>query len=214
MCGGFCLVPMGDGLTFKMPCPDRGLKECNYTRGLEKQRQQMLRTIGIKPRYWNPDPEKIRPREAVMRYCADIQEKTRTGKGMLITGSVGVGKTMILSYVAQRAWAEGIGVAYWYMPEFADAVADREARGPAIRSAKNIRLLMLDDFGVEYSSAWLVAILDEVFENRNAELLATFVTSNVTVDELKQDAALYRVVDRWRESMSLVTIAGESMRGE
>ena len=213
-CDGFCYVEMPDGKEWTLECPDKGTKDCNYTRKKLREHHALLEEIGISRRYWNPQVELIRPREAVESYCNEIRMKTWQGRGMLILGPVGVGKTMILSYVAQAAIKENIMPRYWYMPDLSESLKNWQNRENAVRRCKNASLLLLDDFGVETHTDSFYAVMDEIFENRNANEKSTFVTSNVHIDELKADLNLSRIIDRWRASMSLVEISGESMRGD
>lgn len=212
-CGGFCLVRLEDGTRWKVPCPDADKKDCYYTREKRREWEDMLRSVGIPPRYWNIDPARIRPREAVEKYCGSIAKNVRQGRGLLLAGGVGVGKTCILSYVGQVAVLAGIWPTYLYVPDLSDALLDRNRREEMKSRVERTRLLLLDDWGVEYKSEFLVATYDALFEARYSENLPTLVTTNVTVKDLDSEKWMARIIDRWRETMSLVTIGGESQRG-
>ena len=75
-------------------------------------------------------------------------------------------------------------------------------------------LLVLDDLGTEYAKVggFLDATLDEIVWYREANLLPTLITTNLTPDGMR-DRLSDRIVDRLRGSWArIVACGGESRR--
>jgi DNA replication protein DnaC len=187
---------------------------CPFLAGREKQRmRRVLSGLGIGVRYQNPELERvpgdIRPQ--VEEFLANLSFNLREGRGLLVSGGVGAGKTSLLSLVAYRAASAGFAVAHWYAPELFDALHNRE---PGLYGdTAMMDLLCLDDFGVQYAGEWGASRFDALMEERYCKCKAVVVTSNATLEALGKMPQWARVVDRWREMcVGLETKSGSQRR--
>lgn len=77
-------------------------------------------------------------------------------------------------------------------------------------------ILLLDDLGRGYDdkSGWNLSLQDEYFDYRWKNNLPTFVTTNLTRDQLRSWAGWERIVDRLGDPnwMSAFTLGGDSKR--
>jgi DNA replication protein DnaC len=172
--------------------------------------------VGVGRRYWGSTLEGIPSencRNAVARYCEDIATQVSIGRGLILAGGVGSGKTSILAVIA-RAAAQArprLDALFFYAPALFDALHkdDREAVG----RARSCALLLLDDFTTQYATDWTISRFDALSEHRYSRQLATCVSSNLTLRELGKVETWARAVDRWRETCLALETGNKSLRG-
>jgi DNA replication protein DnaC len=136
----------------------------------------------------------------------------KIGKGLLIHGPVGTGKTMAMCLLAQEIYLEtGILPRFVYWSELlAKLAVDSEREW--FESIKKASILCIDDFGVGQIAPWVMGKLDWLFEYRNGNIKTTIITTNLAPKSLGEEEDWQRFVDRWREQMSAVSMPGQSMR--
>lgn len=180
------------------------------------------------------DPEKIYPKKEIAQKVKQIIGKGTLGStGALICGSLGTGKTSILSYVAFRIIEElatpgehfGCGgyplSAQWKTPsicfiptgELFDLFFEKEKE--LVLELRSSEILFLDDFGREYQTDFPLSKFENFIEHRYANLLTTFITTNIAPTDLAGNPKWSRIVDRFRDKkwMDIIEIKGKSMRG-
>ncbi len=125
--------------------------------------------------------------EAVKEYLLSREENWREGKGLILMGAVGCGKTHLGCAVLNCALEDGYHAAYWNVPQQLEMMmyghADNTDQMRILDKALLADVLLLDDLGAEKASDWtrkeLVIILDERYrENR-----PTIVTSNLMLTD-------------------------------
>lgn len=167
-------------------------------------------------KYSNPKINKSERRimqdnlEECISYAENFDGK---GKGLLMMGATGLGKTHLSLAIANRLIERGFCVAYGSVPEIIRRL-DREqfgkAEGDTMSLALECDLLILDDLGAENSTDHAVSILYEVINARQNRGLPILVNTNLTMDEIGK-----RYQDRlWSRLFSLrvLLFAGEDNR--
>jgi DNA replication protein len=130
--------------------------------------------------------------QLVKNYLLHRKENFAAGRGIILMGAVGCGKTHLGCTILNCALEDGYRAAYWNVPQQLEMMmygrADEEEQVRILDKALLADVLLLDDLGAEKASDWtrkeLVIILDERYrENR-----PTIITSNLmlTDDELRQ----------------------------
>lgn len=178
------------------------------------------------------DPEKIYPKKEIIQKAVQVIERGTLGStGALICGSLGTGKTSILSYLAFRIIKElsipdskhfgYTGYPQWQIPdinfiptgELFDLFFEKEKE--RVLELRDSKILFLDDFGREYQTDFPLSKFENFIEYRYANLLLTFITTNIDPKTLSENPKWSRIVDRFRDKkwMDIIEIKGKSMRG-
>jgi len=207
------IVVMHKGSRISGFCPEHMVEPiCRLTSLRERKLQARLQHAGFGKHYWNPEPEKIRSRQIVEQYLGQLMENIRTGRGVVFTGDVGTGKTFTLAYMARRMLGENVGVHKVLFPMFIDDLQDRQRRVALVQRAIKAEVLMIDDFGSGEIAPWTIGVVEGIIESRYGNNKPTIVTTNLSRDDLVANEMFRRMVDRWRETCTIVAIGGTSMR--
>lgn len=173
------------------------------------------------------DAEWARVRDPKVREWAlavDARTRRRTegsinwqlmGRGALMVGPKGTGKSSAAALCCREAVEKGRSVHWSYVPDLADSLAAKPAeRAQVVRHQVAVDLLVWDDFGVRDLADWEIGFLDQIVEGRYRRYAPMIVTSNLTPKALAGDARIGRLVDRWqqRTAAALIVLGGASMR--
>ena len=148
-------------------------------------------------------------------YAKHFQEFRRNGKGLLLHGTVGTGKSHMAACIANRLIDEG----YWVlMTNFATVVnhlqSSFEGRQEYINSLNKYSLLILDDLGAERNTEFMQEQVFNIIDSRYRSGLPMIITSNLTMQELMEtkNITCQRIYDRILERCHPIEVKGESRR--
>jgi chromosomal replication initiation ATPase DnaA len=214
-CNGWLRKPEG-----AMRCPHDGQEDCPNVDQTEA-RDRFLRLTGLGRRYRNATPEKLlglhvsngnrEAAEGIAGYMAAMPGNLREGRGYMLLGTVGGGKTYALALTALAARKHlPEGVRFVFCPELFALLHGRDDASAGRREdLRTCGLLLLDDFGVEYVADWGMAQFQAFVEFRHANLLATCITSNLSAADLRGLAGFDRITSRWSESCDVYELASK-----
>lgn len=192
---------------------------------------EFVKVRGFGRIYLRVDPEKIYPKTEILAKAKQVIEHgTLGGVGALICGPLGTGKTSVLSYLAFRIirglsvpgehFGDG-GYPQWSIPgiefiptgELFDVFFEKEK--DRVLELRDSPILFLDDFGREYQTDYPLSKFENFIEYRYANLLLTFITTNIAPVDLAENPKWGRIVDRFRDKkwMDIIVIKGKSLRG-
>ena len=111
---------------------------------------------------------------------------------LVLQGTNGCGKTHLACALAGRALRDGRNVFFAVVPDLLDHLRARyapEAGAPPhddlFDEVRNAELLVLDDLGAQATSSWALEKLYQIANYRTSTGLATIVTTDLGMDELK-----------------------------
>lgn len=137
--------------------------------------------------------------------------------GLIVWGSVGVGKTYMVACIANALIEKGVSV---HMTNFATILNDLNShyndRNEYIEKICAYDLLIIDDLGMERTTGFSLEQICNIIDARCSSKKPLIITTNLTIDDLKsvRDMALKRIYDRILSVCIPVLIEGKSQREE
>lgn len=135
---------------------------------------------------------------------------------LIITGGVGTGKTMALSWRCQSLALEKALTADF--DNIHDLLAvypsgelfNRLHKGDPV--ADNALIMAIDDYGTEYVEPFALSQFELLIEKRYARKLITLMTTNIPKAEFKNRKGFERIESRLLKRCTFVEFAGEDRR--
>jgi len=183
---------------------------------------------GIPKRYYDMSFEWLRkygtfPKEnseayaVVKKYADNLTANVNSGKGLILRGPAGTGKTSIAISLLKQAIDSGNGCMMISMPSLLDTMLTL-SKGPTDvyiayeQKIRNVPLLLLDDFGAEYKkSDWVAAKVDDIIIYRYNRMKPIILTTNYS-GEWTKDHYSQRIYDRLRGEYEEAIFNGASHR--
>lgn len=137
---------------------------------------------------------------------------------LCLSGPTGTGKTSVICalWYALPAITFGYPLGYWPARALTEHLrAPGEPPGERVYRRKSIAelpQLCIDDLGAESQSQWDTELMQTLIEERHDLGLATFITTNLGIDELFNRYG-HRTIDRLLSRSRLIPVTGESGRG-
>lgn len=133
----------------------------------------------------------------------EIKVMKENGKGLLLHGDVGGGKTFLASCIANALIEKGVHVLMTNLPTLIHSMTanygdDREA---VLRKVATVPLLILDDFGMERGTPAALEKAYEIINTRYQSQKPLIITTNLTMDVIKnpKDMDYSRLYSRIKE---------------
>lgn len=175
--------------------------------------RSMLARSNVPIQYREAVLEKCRVQDDLAHWMETAETLIRRGRGELIFGPVGTGKSSTAALIAAEAVKVRASVEWRYVPDLCDQLlANSRQRAEVVRNITAPDVVVFDDFGVRPFSDFEVGILDQIFENRYRRRRSVVLTTNIPREKITDDPRLQRMVDRWRQTCGGITINGKSMR--
>lgn len=195
---------------------------------IQKDKNQTYSVAGIPKRYYDMSFEYLKqhgtfPKEnkeayrIVNEYRRNLEQNLNTGKGLILRGQAGTGKTSLGVCLLKEALAIGKGCLMISMPNLLDNMltlskGDNVAFMSYEQKLRNIPLLLLDDFGAEYSkSEWVAAKVESIIIDRYNRMRPIILTTNYSEGWTK-DHYSPRIYDRLRGEYQEAIFMGASHR--
>jgi DNA replication protein DnaC len=134
-------------------------------------------------------------------------------KGMFITGSVGVGKTSLIALIG-KYFAKYFPIMPYFVPTGVLFDMYFEKKYTEVNKLMESTVLFLDDLGREYGSDYPLSKFENFMEYRYGNMLPTFITSNLKIEDLKKREGFERIADRINDPKWMIHLlyAGETKR--
>lgn len=167
---------------------------------------------------FTPRIRRVLTKNKVKTNPKDVQH-LHGGGSLLITGALGVGKTVygagVLLESMRLAYIEQLSLGEYHFvkePELLQNIRDSFNRKQSFSMDFLYRdVVMLDDLGVEKITDWVLDVLYRIIDYRYEYRLPTVFTTNLDGEQLA-DRLGDRIPDRLEEMCRIVKIKGKSKR--
>lgn len=163
----------------------------------------------------NADGSNEKIMSAMKNYVVNFDDLRQQGKGLLLFGTVGTGKTYAAACIANALIDKGYPVLMTNFARIANTVQGLfEGRQEYYDSLNRFPLLILDDLSAERKTEYMQEIVFNVIDSRYRAGLPLIVTTNLTSEELKHpsDISYQRTFSRLLEMCLPVNVEGKDKR--
>lgn len=203
-------------------CESERLRKDEEARDREEQRKRIndLRRLCFADKamqewtFANDDMSNEKLTKALQNYVENFPELMKQGKGLLLYGHCGTGKTYSACEVANALIDKGYSV---LVTNFAKVLNDLQAtfeKQDYIDYLNQNDLLIIDDLGIERDTPFAREQVYNIIDARYRAGLPMIITTNLTMDKVKstQDIDNMRIYDRILERCFPIEVNGENKR--
>lgn len=162
----------------------------------------------------NDDMENERITKAMKRYVDNFPELRKQGKGLLLYGNVGRGKTYAACEVANALIDKGYSVLVTNFSRVLNTLQGTFEKQEYIDNINRFSLLVIDDLGIERETSFAKEQVYNIIDSRYRAGLPMIITTNLSIDKIKNpdDIEDGRIYDRIIERCFPLEVAGKNRR--
>ena len=191
----------------------------------KKQREFEMRVDGLRKKgfpdkdmlnwtFANDDNQNEQITKAMQRYVDNFDEFKKQGKGLLLWGNTGRGKTYAACEVANALIDKGYSALVTNFARIVNTLQGTFEKQEYIDSLNTFSLLVIDDLATERDTAYMKEQIFQVVDARYRAKLPMIITTNLTLEEIKStnDLEYSRIYDRIIERCFPVEVKGINRR--
>lgn len=169
---------------------------------------------------WQMDESNQKMYELGINYTKNWQQMKKDNIGFILYGGVGIGKTYLVSCIANRLLEQYIPViiisSIALLGRYKKAYMDKQAEVIITNNLQQADLLIVDDLGAENDTTWVKEKIYEIIDSRYRDSKPTIITTNLTLqqlqDKLTGEDGVTRTYDRLLEMCYPIRVQGKSRR--
>ena len=162
----------------------------------------------------NDDMSNSRVTNAMKKYVDNFEKMKSQGKGLLLYGNVGTGKTYSACEVANALIDKGYPVLVTNFARIINSLQATFKKQEYIDSFNRFSLLVIDDLGIERNTEFAKEQVYNIIDNRYRVGLPMIITTNLSIDKIKKpdDIDNGRIYDRILERCFPIEVSVQSRR--
>ena len=163
----------------------------------------------------NDDGSQPKVLHIAKNYVENFDKMKEGGKGLLLYGGVGTGKTYAAASIANALIDKGISAMVTNFARISNKLQERfEKKQAYLDNLNKFDLLVLDDLAAERSTEYMQEIVYNVIDARYRAGLPMIITTNLSLETIKNppNPTDNRIYDRILEKCFPVEVKGKSHR--
>jgi len=201
---------------------EKAVEEANRARN-EILRTRTLRVMGFadadlaKCTFGKDDASNAKLTSIATKYVANFNLMKRRGKGLLLYGDVGTGKTFMSACIANALIDKGHPCLVTNFARLTNTLQGMyEGKQKYLDQLNGFHLLVIDDLASERDTEYMNEMVQTIIDSRYRSGLPLIVTTNLTAGELKNpiDMKKKRIYSRLFEMCVPVEVSGKDRRRE
>lgn len=208
-------------------CLCKCMAEKRQAEEAERKRQDMLieiqrmRSVGFpdqdmaKCRFENDDHANEKISGICRKYVENFSEMRKMGKGLLLFGGVGTGKTYMSACIANALIDKGYPCLVTNFARLINTLQGMyDGKQDYIDGLNKFSLLVIDDLASERDTEYMAETVQNIIDARYRSGLPMIITTNLTADELKHPAEIrkQRIYSRLFEMCVPIEVKGSDRR--
>ena len=168
-----------------------------------------------KCRFDHDDQKSKKASEMCMNYARRFEEFRKAGKGLILFGGVGTGKTFLASCIANELIDNGVPCLVTNFARIINTLQGMyEGKQKYLDSLNEFDLLVIDDLGVERNTEYVSEMVYNIIDARYRSGKPMIITTNLTYSDLyhAEDTSKARIYSRIIEMCLPVLVSGEDRR--
>ncbi len=147
-------------------------------------------------------------------YTRNFSSMLSKGKGVVLYGPVGTGKTFAAACVANALIDDGRAVLMTSFSRIGNVLQSEKNKQEYLDEFGRYDLLVIDDLGAERNTSYMDEIVFSVIDARYRQKKPLIVTTNFNAEDLKytQDISYKRVFSRLYEMCTFLEVPGRDRR--
>lgn len=145
----------------------------------------------LKNNFENDNGSNIKIFNICKKYINKWEDMKKENIGIIFYGDVGCGKTFYASCIANELFKNGVSICITSFPKIIDKLMNfTEESKMLIEKVKTQSLLVIDDFGVERETEYVMEQMFKILDDRLRTGLPTIITTNLEIKQLEQPKTL------------------------
>lgn len=165
--------------------------------------------------FYNDDGSHPEVMKAARNYVENFSTFKENGKGLLLYGNVGTGKTYVAACIANALVDKGIPALMTNFARIANKLQESfEGRQTYLDDLNKFDLLVIDDLAAERKTEYMQEIIFNVVDARYRSGLPMIITTNLPIETIKNAPNMSdnRIYDRILEKCFPLEVKGKSHR--
>ena len=191
-------------------------KHRKFMEEVERNRRMGLPEIAMRDwTFENAEYENKKLEKAMQRYVENFNEFRKDGKGIVLYGTVGTGKTYASACVVNALIDKGYQCLMTSFTRISNTISGMyEGKQEYLDSLNQFDLLVLDDLGAERNSEYMQEMVFNIIDSRYRTGKPFFITTNLSIEEIKtpSDIGRARIYDLIIERCFPIDVSGKSIR--